>query len=63
MDDYPLIRAEHICPNCHRPKDVGLILCWPCHQIQKARNDGGYSQRLERQLERLERHIASELLQ
>ncbi len=45
VSQNPKVRAEKVCPNCLQGKDVGLVLCWPCHHSQKDHNDGDYSKR------------------
>lgn len=59
--DQSHIRECLTCPNCLGSKDRGLIVCWPCHGLQKAHNDGGYSARLERRLEEIERFLTVEI--
>lgn len=36
------VRALTVCINCCKPKDVGLMLCWPCHREQKRKFESGY---------------------
>lgn len=31
--DFPLTREHTTCPICHRPKDKGLVTCWPCYRM------------------------------
>jgi len=31
MPDFPHVRSTDVCPLCHRQKDFGLIVCWPCY--------------------------------
>lgn len=56
MNQHPKVRAMLTCPACGEAKDRGLVLCWPCHRAQKQRNDGGYSPKLEAQLDYIEQH-------
>lgn len=42
---YPLLRKAARCPLCLETKDIGLVICWPCHHSQKHFNDGDYSKR------------------
>jgi ribosomal protein L37AE/L43A len=55
---HPLVRALPVCPNCTHDKDSGLVICWPCHKLQKQHNKGGYSPRLEQKLDALELHLS-----
>lgn len=34
--DHPVCRAAPICPICGNPKDVGLVMCWPCYRGGKS---------------------------
>lgn len=54
LDQKEAVRASLTCVNCLEDKPAGLMLCWPCHHSQKHHNDGGYSKRVERLLERQE---------
>ena len=60
LDQRHHVRALPTCPNCGRPKDKGLLVCWPCHREQKRRNDGGYSLRLTRKLDSIEKTLANQ---
>jgi hypothetical protein len=55
-NQFDRVRATTICVGCNGHKDVGLVLCWPCHRKQKAANDGGYSKAIEAKLDQLEVH-------
>jgi hypothetical protein len=35
MMDYPLTRKSPTCPICRKSKDLGLVVCWPCHRRTK----------------------------
>jgi hypothetical protein len=48
------VRKLRVCPLCNKPKDTGLVLCWPCHNKEKEENDGCYSARTERILDTLD---------
>jgi hypothetical protein len=52
--DHPKVRASTVCPNCLQSKDIGLVLCWPCHSTQKHHNDGDYSKRCKAKIEAAE---------
>jgi hypothetical protein len=28
--DFPLVRAQFLCPLCQGEKAAGLLVCWPC---------------------------------
>jgi hypothetical protein len=30
--DFPLVRAQVMCPLCQGEKAVGLLVCWPCYR-------------------------------
>ncbi len=51
------------CPLCNRPKLKGLLLCWPCHQKQKERNDGDYSKATWAKIAALEASLTPETAQ
>jgi hypothetical protein len=38
MTDYPAIRRDTTCPICRKPKDHGLVACWPCYRGHGLRN-------------------------
>ncbi len=63
MNDHPHVRACFVCVACGGSKDCELLLCWPCHHKQKSRNDGMYSNRVERDLDKLENEIRSAVCQ
>lgn len=50
-DQKGKVRMDKVCPLCLEPKDVGLIVCWPCHRSQKHHNDGDYSKRAKAVIE------------
>lgn len=56
--DHPKVRAYSRCVCCGGLKDAGLVLCWPCHHKQKARNDGDYSAYTKRAIDNLEAELA-----
>ena len=62
MDQQPHVRAFRTCICCGKQKDVGLVLCWPCHSKQKSRNYGGYSKNINLALNNLERQLACQAL-
>ena len=32
--DRPRLRAIGSCPICHKDKDCGQVVCWPCYRKQ-----------------------------
>jgi hypothetical protein len=58
---HPLIRSQPVCPNCYHDKEPGLVVCRPCHKLQKQHNLGSYSPRLEQKLDALEMHLTAAL--
>lgn len=50
IDQQRRVRGELTCINCGNEKSAGLVICWPCHALQKHHNDGCYSKRLEKKL-------------
>jgi hypothetical protein len=57
--DHPVLRAIPICPLCLEHKDVGTLICWPCHRTQKAHNQGGYSAHAIQRLETIAAFLGS----
>jgi hypothetical protein len=39
---YNRVRALDWCPRCYNSKDMGLLVCWPCHHRLKRSYDGGH---------------------
>ena len=52
--DHPLTRASFTCPRCQGAKDRHLLICWPCHRMEKAANNGGYSDECDQALDAYE---------
>lgn len=50
ITQYPHVRAMRICLACGAGKDVGLLLCWGCHNNLKMHHDHGYGDAVERVL-------------
>jgi hypothetical protein len=50
LEDRRHVRHERICVNCGMAKSQGLLLCWPCHRLQKHHHGGAYSRRVEDKL-------------
>ena len=57
MSDNPCVRASVVCPVCRKHKDMGLVLCWPCHRTAKAAHDGCYGAFIERRIAACERFL------
>lgn len=55
--DNPRVRNWTLCPLCKEPKDIGLVVCWPCHRAEKRRNNGGYSATAEHIIASFEQYL------
>lgn len=60
MIDHPQVRNWTLCPLCRDQKDIGLVVCWPCHRKEKRRNHGAYSDAAETIIESLERFLGEQ---
>lgn len=36
-NDHPNLRSFPICFLCQKPKEVGLLVCWPCYREHRLR--------------------------
>lgn len=54
----PNVRASHTCPRCNGEKKEGLVLCWPCNHLEKARYDGMYCKGTEAKIAAAEARLA-----
>lgn len=57
MNQYPKVRRMYVCACCGKGKATGLVICWPCHNQQKADHDGDYSKPLIARLDRIEQAL------
>jgi hypothetical protein len=51
MLDYPLVRANDVCPLCWKPKDPGLVACWSCYHARGMRYGNQEAEELLEQAE------------
>ncbi|HEV2659399.1 MAG TPA: hypothetical protein VGU68_02295 [Ktedonobacteraceae bacterium] len=58
MINHPHVRNLRICIACNKPKDTGLLICWPCNREQKRLNAGCYTPEIEQRLDFVEAHMA-----
>lgn len=56
-EQRPKVRALLACICCGEVKGKDLLLCWPCHSLQKRTYGGGYDPRLDRVFELVEREL------
>lgn len=51
-EQYPVVRAMKICLACGGGKDVGLLVCWECHNQLKMIYDDGYGPTMDRVIQK-----------
>lgn len=54
VSDYNRIRNVPCCPVCLFPKIRGLVICWECSSTLKRQFGGGWGEKTERMLLRVE---------
>jgi hypothetical protein len=58
-NQHERVRALAFCVCCKQPKQIGLLICWPCHRREKAANGGGYSAATQSKIETVDRGLAA----
>jgi hypothetical protein len=58
MNQRDRVRALAYCLCCKGPKEIGLLICWPCHRSEKRANGGGYSPKTELLIVETDRSLA-----
>lgn len=58
--DYRRVRGNYTCPHCLGPKDLGLLLCWPCHHRETMDHKGRYSDETELEIVAMEDFLRSQ---